>query len=128
ITTGFLSDTDVAEAMEASEIVLAPHTQATGSYSVTLPLTHGRPILASDLDCFREISARVDCLELFRAGDSDDYRARLLALLSNPARQQVLSAGARKYAERFSWPRVAALTRDVYRAAHEVYSRGHHPH
>jgi glycosyltransferase involved in cell wall biosynthesis len=128
VVTGFLSDTDVAETMEASEIVLVPHTWATGSYSVTLPITHGRPILASDLDCFREIAARVDCLELFRAGDKEDYRAKLLALLADSARQNALSAGARRYAERFSWPRVAALTRDVYKAACEVYSQGRHPH
>jgi len=69
----------------------------------------------------------VDCLELFRAGDREEYRAKLLELLADPARQQALSAGARRYAERFSWPRVAALTRDVYRAAYEVYSQGHHP-
>lgn len=128
VITGFLSDEEVAEAMEASDIVLVPHTQATGSYSVTLPLTHGRPILASDLDCFREIEARVDCLELFRAGDTADYRAKLLTLLDDPTRRAELSVNARKYATRFSWPNVAARTKDVYQAAIDVYSRGHHAH
>ncbi len=126
VMTGFLSDAEVAEAMAASEIVLVPHTQATGSYSVTIPLTHGKPILASDLDCFREISERIDCLELFRAGDVADYRKKLLALLCDPGRREKLSQAARKYAQRFSWPRVAALTRDVYKSAIEVYSVPHH--
>ncbi|HZT43251.1 MAG TPA: glycosyltransferase family 4 protein [Chthonomonadaceae bacterium] len=128
ILTGFLSDEDVSEAMAASEIVLVPHTQATGSYSVTIPLSHGKPILASDLDCFREIKERVDCLELFRAGDVADYRAKLLSLLDDPARRKTLSANALKYARRFSWANVAARTHDVYEAAIEVYSRGHHTH
>jgi glycosyltransferase involved in cell wall biosynthesis len=127
VVTGFLSEPDVAEAMEASEIVLVPHTIATGSYSVTIPLTHGRPVIASDLDCFREIYARVDCLELFRAGDTADYRQRLLALLAHPDRRAQLSEGARKYAERFSWDRVAAMTQKVYQQAIEVYGRGHKP-
>ncbi|HZO87669.1 MAG TPA: glycosyltransferase [Chthonomonadaceae bacterium] len=122
VVTGFLTDAEVAEAMEASEIVLVPHTQATGSYSVAIPLAHGRPILASDLDCFREIAARVDCLELFRAGDVEDYRAKLQALLDNPARREQLAAGARKYAARYSWPRVAAQTRNVYQTAIQVYA------
>lgn len=127
VVTGFLSETDVAEAMEASEIVLAPHTIATGSYSVTIPLTHGRPVLASDLDCFREIHARMDCLELFRAGDPADYRAKLTALLHNPQRQAQLSEAARRYAERFSWKRVAEMTRKIYQQAIAVYGKGHKP-
>lgn len=126
VMTGFLDDTEVAEAMAASEIVLVPHTEATGSYSVTIPLTHGKPILASDLDCFREISERIDCVQLFRAGEAGDYREKLTALLSDPARRAQLASAATKYAERFSWPRVAALTRDVYTAAIEVYKTPHH--
>lgn len=128
VITGFLSDVEVAEAMAASDLVLAPHTQATGSYSIALPLAHGKPILASDMDCFREIRQRVDCLDLFKAGDANDYRTRLLALLQEDARRLKLGENARKYAEKYSWPRVAAMTRQVYESAIRVYSEGHHPH
>jgi glycosyltransferase involved in cell wall biosynthesis len=126
--TGFLPDEEVAEAMAASDLILAPHTQATGSYSVTFPLTYGKAIMASDMDCFREIQARVDCLQIFKAGDLSDYRAKLLALLDDPIRRERLSANACRYAQRFSWPRVAALTQKVYAEAIDVYGRGHHPH
>lgn len=124
VHTGYLSDADVAEAMEATDIALVPHTYATGSYSVTLPLSHGRTVLASNLDCFREISARIDCIELFPASDAEKYRARLLALLDNPTRQEELAKGARRYATRFSWPRVAGLTRKVYASAIDVFNSG----
>jgi len=128
LVTGFLEDEQVAEVMAASDLLLVPHTQATGSYSVTFPLTHGKAILASDMDCFREIEARVDCLQLFKAGDLADYRTKLLALLADPIRRERLAANACKYAQRFSWPNVAAYTRKVYDQAIDVYSRGHHPH
>jgi glycosyltransferase involved in cell wall biosynthesis len=128
LITGFLADDEIAEVMAASDLLLVPHTQATGSYSVTFPLTHGKAILASDMDCFREIEARVDCLQLFKAGDPTDYRAKLLALLDDPIRRERLAANACRYAQRFSWPRVAALTRKVYEQSFDVYSRGHHPH
>ncbi len=127
VITGFLTDEEVADAMEASEIVLAPHTQATGSYSITLPLTHGRPILASDLDCFREIHARMDCIELFRAGDVSHYQERLTVLLGDSARQAALAKNAARYADRYSWPHVAATTRKVYQTVIDLYrSRAHH--
>ena len=128
VITGFLAADEVAEAMAASDLLLVPHTQATGSYSVTFPLTHGKAVVASDLDCFREIEARVDCLQLFRAGDITDYRAKVIALLDDPVRRERLAENACKYAQRFSWPRVATLTRKVYEQAIDVYGRGHHPH
>lgn len=126
ILTGYLSDEDVAEAMEAADIALVPHTYATGSYSVTLPLSHGRVVFASDLDCFQEISTRVDCVELFKAGDAADYKGKLLALLNSQERQVKLATNARKYATRYAWPRVAGMTRRVYAAAIDVFHSGPH--
>ena len=117
IVTGYLPDEGVADAMQATDIALVPHTQATNSYSVTLPLSHGRATLASDLACFREMAARGDCLELFRSGDKRDLRRKLVALLDDPPRREQLAANASRYSERFRWNHVAAATREVYRAA-----------
>jgi glycosyltransferase involved in cell wall biosynthesis len=128
VITGYLEETEVAEAMAASEIVLAPHTVATGSYSVTVPLTYGKPTLSSDLDCFQEIARRGDAVAMFRAGDTADYREKLLALLNSPEEQTHLATAAQRYADRFAWPKVAGLTRTIYKNAIDVYSRGHHPH
>ena len=117
VVTGYLSDEEVAGAMQATDVALAPHTQATNSYSVTLPLSHGRATLASDLACFREMAERGHCLELFQNGNKNDFRRKLLALLEDPQRRRQLAANASQYAGRFTWDRVAATTRDVYRAA-----------
>lgn len=124
VMTGYLSDMEAAKAMAATEIALVPHTYATGSYSVSLPLAHGKTILASDLDCFREISMRLGCMQLFRAGDGEDYKAKLLSLLDNEARRSELAATAHKYAARFAWPRVAIMTKRVYQSAIDVFSSG----
>jgi len=117
IVTGYLPDEEVAEVMQATDIALVPHTQATNSYSVTLPVTYGKPTLASDLSCFREMAARTDCLELFRTGSKSDFREKLVTLLGNRERREQLAANALQYAARFGWPNVASTTRDVYRAA-----------
>lgn len=128
VITGFLSEEEIAEAMAASDMVLVPHTQATNSYSIMLPMTHGKTLLTSDLPTFREIWERIECLEMFRAGDAADYRAKLLALLGDDARREKLAANAKKYAARYSWPKVAASTVRVYKAAIQVYNSGpRHP-
>ena len=126
VITGYLSDAEVADAMAASDLVLTPHTEATGSYSVMLPITHGRPILASSMDCFQEIYDRSGCLAIFKAGDVTEYTAKVMALLNDASAREALGLKAARYAERFAWPRTAAATRKVYGAAIEVYSAGHH--
>jgi len=117
IITGYLSDAEVAEAMAATDLALAPHTQATNSYSVAFPLTYGKPTLASDLPCFREMAATSDSLELFENRSKADFRRKLVALLEDGARREQLAANALRHAERFRWPNVAQATRDVYAKA-----------
>ncbi len=128
VITGFLPDSDVPDAMAASDLVLTPHTEATGSYSVMLPITHGRPILASTMDCFKEIYDRSGCLALFKAGDAAEYSKAVNRLLDSPEERAVLAQKAQKYADRFAWPRVASAMRRIYESAIEVYSNGHHAH
>jgi glycosyltransferase involved in cell wall biosynthesis len=128
VITGFLPDNEVPDAMAASDLVLTPHTEATGSYSVMLPITHGRPILASTMDCFKEIYDRSGCLALFKAGDAAEYKTAVQRLLEAPEARELLAQKAQRYAERFAWPRVAASTRRIYESAIEVYSQGHHQH
>ncbi len=128
VITGFLTDFEIADAMEVSDIVLVPHTEAGNSYSVTFPLAYGRPVLASNLACFDEISQRVDCIQLFDANNADDYLLQLQNLLKDDVRKEKISANALKYANKFTWAKVAKYTTDVYRSAIEVYGKGHHPH
>jgi glycosyltransferase involved in cell wall biosynthesis len=117
VITGYLTEENVADMMIASEIVLVPHTSATGSYSVTIPLAHGRPVIASDQDCFREIRDRLPCLQLFRSGDAAHFASCLKELLHNPAGMQEIGKRARLYAEKHSWREVARRTVDIYRKA-----------
>lgn len=121
VITGFLSEEEIAEAMAATDIVLVPHTEATGSYSVTIPIAYGKAILSSDLACFREIQGRHACLELFPAGDKEEYRAKLEALLSDASHREALEQSAKEYAEKFSWDAIAKVTAKTYRDALEAY-------
>jgi glycosyltransferase involved in cell wall biosynthesis len=117
VITGFLTEEEIAGAMAASEVVLAPHTQATGSYSIMVPLSYGRPIVASDLDCFKEIQERVPCMRLFRSGDAGHFAACLKGVLNNPVGRQEMSERALRYATENTWRRAAERTVAVYEKA-----------
>jgi glycosyltransferase involved in cell wall biosynthesis len=114
ITTGFLDEVELAEVMAAADLVIAPHTYATGSYSVMVALAYGKAIVASDMDCFLEIAADGSALRTCKAGDSRSLAEAISALLANAAERETLASNARAYAMRRSWDSVAARTIQVY--------------
>ena len=103
--------------MEISDVVAAPHTYATGSYSITIPLAYGKPTVASDLACFREINEAVPCLKLFRTGDSKDLLDKLKGLLDDLERRGALAQKSLEYARQRSWSEIARKTVRVYERA-----------
>jgi glycosyltransferase involved in cell wall biosynthesis len=91
VITDYLSEQEVADAMAASDVVVAPHTFATGSYSIMVPLSYGRAIVSSDLDCFKEINQQVQCLSLFQSGNPEDYATKLNAVLTDDNLRETLA-------------------------------------
>jgi len=125
--TGFLSEPQVAEMMAASSIVIAPHTIATGSYSIMIPLSYGKAIVSSNLACFREINDQVRCMELFKAGDSNDFAEALNRVLTNDSKREEMERLAADYAQSHSWREVAKRTVEVYHESiADVKRLGHH--
>jgi glycosyltransferase involved in cell wall biosynthesis len=115
--TGFLAEETLAAILERSRLVLAPHREATGSYSITLPLAAGRATVASDLACFREIRDEGDCLTLVPAGDAAALAREIGRLLQDSTELARLEARAREYAGRRTWAAVAERTVAVYERA-----------
>lgn len=115
VITGYLSDADLAEAMAASSVVIAPHTYATGSYSITIPLAYAKAIVASDQACFTEIATDGAALEVVRTGDPEALLLAVDRLLQDDTRRRGLEENAMAYAARRTWKAVAERTVEVYR-------------
>ena len=77
--TGYLPDfTDV---LNASDVALLPYRYVTDSGVLHLLTAYGVPIIASDLEAFREVYDEYGCLMLFKSGDSQDLLAKMQELL-----------------------------------------------
>lgn len=102
-----------AAALRAMDVLCAPNT---GGESFGMVLTEamaaGTPVLASDLDAFRDVLAGAG--EVFAPGE---LAPRLATLLDDPARRAATAAAGRARAAEFAWPVVAASVERVYRAA-----------
>lgn len=117
VITGFLSEEEIAEMMAATEVVIIPQIQATGSYSIMVAIAYAKPIVASDLACFKEIERRHPCLRLFRAGDADHFTACLKGVLKNPIGRRELIERTQEYANTHKWRNAALQTVEIYQKA-----------
>lgn len=114
--TGYLSDGELAAVLQRATVATLPHREATGSYSVMLPLAAGRAIVASDLACFREIARESGGVTLVPPGDAAALARGLATLLADDERREAAEAAARAFAASHSWVRVAEQTAEIYRA------------
>lgn len=115
--TGYLEEREIAAAMALSDLVLVPHTSANGSYSVMIALSHGKPVLASDLACFRELREASGAVELFDSEDETALAERAGFLLASAGTRRRMADAALAYAGQRSWDAVAERTLTVYRRA-----------
>jgi phosphatidyl-myo-inositol alpha-mannosyltransferase len=115
---GPVDDATKAAALRSMDVFCAPNTGGE-SFGIVLAeaLAAGAPVLASDLDAFRDVLGAPAAGELFAVGDAAALAARLATLLDDPARRAALAAAGRVRAEDFGWPAVAAAVVRVYRAA-----------
>jgi glycosyltransferase involved in cell wall biosynthesis len=121
--TGFLPEPQLAAVLRRSTLAAVPHLEATGSYSVTLPLAAGRAVVASDLACFREIAEADGGITLVPTGDVSALARAISQLLTDDSRRARLEAAARRYAGERTWANVAARTVALYERVSGLGSR-----
>ena len=112
LVTGYLPDESVPGAMQAADVVLCPQETGTGSYSVQVALGYGRPIIASNLPCFKYMEETGICLLTFTR---KDLIAKLKSVLEDGMLRQSLSERAFAYAAEHSWEKIAEKTVEVYK-------------
>ncbi|MEW6516235.1 MAG: glycosyltransferase [candidate division FCPU426 bacterium] len=112
--TGYLEPQDLADLLAASDLVLLPYLGGTSSYALSVVLAQGRPVLASDLEYFRETAAEHASVAMFKAGDADDLAVNLQRLLAGDQQRQELSRAAQAWATAHAWDRIASQVRAIY--------------
>src|SRR5207249_8449146 len=89
--TGYLAEEQVPAVFGATDLLLAPFLEVSGSASLALGQAYGCPILASDLPPLQESGAA-----FFPSGDAAALVAAAARLLERPEERERLSATARE--------------------------------
>ena len=112
---GMVSDQEKAELLRSVDLYVAPNTGGE-SFGIILveAMSAGAPVLASDLDAFRQVLDGGAAGELFPVGDAAALARSALRLLADPVRREELRAAETRHVRRFDWQTVGADVLSVY--------------
>jgi glycosyltransferase involved in cell wall biosynthesis len=118
--TGYLSPDEVARVMSATDLILAPFTESSGSGSLALAFACGKPILASRIPPHVEMAAESEnALKTIPSLHPGALALEVSSLKNHPDRLAFFAEGSRRYAEAHSYRRMAEETVSIYRSVLE---------
>lgn len=116
LVTGPVSASDVPRYYASADVFCSP---ATGGESFGIVLLEamaaGAPVVASDIDGYRNVVSHDDNGLLIPARDAKAIGNAVLSVLNDQFLSQRLAEAGRRTSERYSWDRVASQVEDYYR-------------
>jgi phosphatidylinositol alpha-mannosyltransferase len=113
VLLGQVSEDDKVRVLHSVSVFCSPNTGGESFGIVTAEaMAAGLPVVASDIDAFRQLLDGGEAGELFTVGDAADLARAAGRLLDDPPRRAELSAAALAAVDQYDWSVVA---RDVIR-------------
>jgi len=124
--TGFVNDEERDLYLAATDIFLAPYTwnELTASGAVTWALTSGKPVIASTIDCFREINNQYDCMLTVPPGMIHELAWQIQRVTASTKLREHLASGAARYAHDHSWEVIAGRYLKEFEEIAATHGRG----
>jgi phosphatidylinositol alpha-mannosyltransferase len=112
VLLGQVTEEDKVRVLHSVDVFCSPNTGGESFGIVTAEaMAAGVPVVASDIDAFRQVLRGGEAGELFAVGDAEDLARAAGRLLDDPARRAELSAAALAAVAEYDWSVVA---RDVF--------------
>jgi phosphatidylinositol alpha-mannosyltransferase len=115
VLLGGIWDDEIGRMLHSVDVFCSPNTGGESFGIVTAEaMAAGAPIVASDIEAFREVLRGGEAGELFTTGDPAALAAAAGGLLDDPARRRKLSEAALTAVAQYDWSVVAAEVISVY--------------
>jgi phosphatidyl-myo-inositol alpha-mannosyltransferase len=118
VLLGEVSDEDRVRMLHSVDVFCAPNTGGESfGYVLVEAMASGAPIVASDIDAFRQVLRDGDAGELFEVGNPAQLAVAAGRLLDDPAHRATLAAAASVAVRDLDW---SVIARDVVRVYEAV--------
>lgn len=113
---GFVPDAGLADLVSASDLVVFPYRHIYQSGALMLAMTYAKPVIASDIEGFRDYLEGHANGVLADTADTRRFGELLGELTGDPTRRAAMSAAAKvRCATEFAWVTIARQFADIYR-------------
>jgi glycosyltransferase involved in cell wall biosynthesis len=113
----YVPSSELWQVYTKAAMVVMPYLKGTTSGAVHLAFAFSRPVIASDLDCFRPLVSAGETGLISPAGDAAALATTIQSLLENPA--AATAYGRRGFelvsGATYDWDRIAGVTAAAYR-------------
>lgn len=117
VLLGQVSDADRVRMLHSVDVFCAPNTGGESfGYVLVEAMAAGAPIVASDIDAFRQVLRGGEAGHLFETGSPQALAVAASRLLDDPAYRAKLAAEAAEAVREFDWSVVARDVLRVYQA------------
>jgi len=115
VFAGRVSSEDLARYYATAHIYCSPATGAE-SFGIVLleAMAAGKPVVASDIEGYRDIVTHGQQGLLFAPKDSEDLASALALLVANPELAQRMGARGHRMVQKYRWDVVASQVEDYY--------------
>ena len=111
----FISHDDVEHYYCASDLVVLPYKKIYQSGVLMMALSYGKPVLASDLEPFKEVITDKKDGFLFKSEDTYDLTRKISVILSDKMNlERVQQNGKTLINMKFGWDAIGRLTKKAY--------------
>ena len=111
-TMGYLQPADVAAVMAATDLVVAPFTETSGSGSLALAFACGKPVLVSDIAPHHEFE---DGAARIVRNDPSEWANSIRSVMGSAEAINDMAVQAEMYAQKHTYGRMADETAALYR-------------
>jgi len=111
---GFIKAENLPIIFNATDIAIYPYREIAASAALHFALGYQIPVIASDLDYFKEIKEEYECVELFEKDNENDLYRKIRELLLDKIKRYYLKKKSGEFYEKTNWRRVAEKHKELY--------------
>ena len=111
---GFVDEKKLPVVANATDIFLYPYRWIVASAALNIALSYQIPTITSDLDYFKEIKKKYDCINLFKSENKQDLLEKIQELLNSTEKQDHFKEKCMYFSKKTSWKSVGDKTKKLY--------------
>ncbi|MBU0993974.1 MAG: glycosyltransferase family 4 protein [Proteobacteria bacterium] len=112
---GYIPNEELPVYFFASDMVVLPYNEVTGSGILQVAYAFSKPVVANDLDGFRETIVDGENGYLAKTGDMVNLAEKCIEILMNREKQNRMGSYSKYLADtKYSWDLIAQKTKEIY--------------